>query len=256
MKKYNNGGDYGNLLFDDDEQERGQEKGQDRKYPMVKELDDHEKPRERLIKQGPSNLSSVELLAVILGVGTRREEVLTMAHRIFKDYGEKSLAFEEDPNTINKELDIPIGKACQIIACFELGRRFFAKRKGRQIVIRTAKDVFEHLKDLGALEKEQLRGLYLNSYNKIIHEETISVGTLTASLIHPREVFRPAVEHNAVSIILAHNHPSGRVKPSASDIEVTRQLVKSAKMIGIRILDHVIVTEKTYKSIDIQYNNY
>ena len=103
------------------------------------------------------------------------------------------------------------------------------------------------------LPKEHLRGLYLNSHNRIIHDEVISIGTINSNIVHPREVFRPAIEHNAVAIVLAHNHPSNTATPSIQDIEITKQLVQAGKILGINILDHVIITKSTFISINSKY---
>ena len=221
---------------------------------MIREMDDNEKPREKLIKKGPETLLSQELLAIILAQGTRKEEVLTMANRIFKEYGEKSILFETNVEKLQKALDIPITKACQIVACFELGRRFFQKKQGKKIFIRSAKDVFSYLSDMRDLEKEHLRGLYLNSRNYLLHDELISIGSLTANIIHPREVFRPALEYSATSIILAHNHPSGSAKPSEADMVITEQLVKAGQNLGINLVDHVIIAKNKFFSIPVNYS--
>lgn len=211
------------------------------------------RPREKLIKQGPETLSLQELMAVILTTGTKSESIMEMSSRIIKEYGEKSILSERDAHKLSEGLSIPLVKACQIIACGEIGRRFYQKNGSGFITIRTAKDVFEYLQDMRNLSKEHLRGLYLNSHNMIIHDEVISIGTITTSVIHPREVFRPAIEFNAVAIVLAHNHPSHVATPSQPDIEVTQQLVQAGKVLGIHILDHVIITQNAYISIDAHY---
>jgi DNA repair protein RadC len=102
---------------------------------------------------------------------------------------------------------------------------------------------------MGSNKKEQLRGLYLNSQYQVIHDEVISVGSLTANIVHPREVFQPAVEHGAIAIILAHNHPSGRLEPTTADIEITEQLISAGQVLGIDLLDHLVITTKRYVSI-------
>jgi len=221
----------------------------DKKYNLIKDLPNEKKPREKLIKGGPSNLSSAELLSIILGTGTKKEEVSVMVRRIIKEYGEKTLMNQTDVNRLVKELAIPENKACQIVACFELGRRFFSDKKIGTTVIRTPKQAFEYLKDMRTLTKEQFRGLYLNSRYQVIHSEVISIGTLTASLVHPREVFRPAIEYSAAAIIIAHNHPSGRLKATEADEEITKKLLKAAEIIGIDILDHIIITKNNFNSI-------
>lgn len=213
-----------------------------------RDIPDEDKPREKLLKSGASNLSVAELMAVVLGVGTSKEDVLTMAKRITKEYGEKALTNELNPETLASALEIPLTKACQIVASFEIGRRYFAKQPGA-VYVRQSKQAFEYLKDMGNLRKEQLRGLYLNSRYQVIHEEIISIGSLTANIVHPREVFQPAVEHGAIAIILAHNHPSGRINPTQADLEITQQLVQAGEILGIDIVDHLIITATRHVSL-------
>jgi len=221
----------------------------------VKDLPDGERPREKMIKEGPSVLSEAELLAAVLGVGTKKEEVLAMASRIFKQYGENTIANQTDPNELEKELNIPLAKACQIVASFELGRRFFKKTGGTPAVVRTPKQAYDFLKDMRDLPKEHLRGIYLNSRHRVIHDEIISIGSLTASIVHPREVFRPALECRAVAVIVAHNHPSGSVKPTNEDIKITNQLVEAGRILGIDLLDHIIVSKNGFARVPADYNN-
>ncbi len=219
----------------------------------VRDLPLHSKPREKLIQNGPESLSLSELLSVILNTGNQNEDVLAMSNRIIREYGEKSIFSENNANILSKELGISIIKSCQIIACAEMGKRFFNKNNSGLTVIRNAKDVYEYLQDMHNLPKEHLRGLYLNSHNRIIHDEVISIGTINTNIIHPREVFRPALEYNAVAIVIAHNHPSNIVTPSSQDIEITQQIVQAGKILGINVLDHVIITKSTYMSIKANY---
>ena len=220
----------------------------------LRDLPDTEKPREKLVKYGASVLSVAELVSVVLGVGTKREEVLTMSRRLLKEYGESAIVHQKDPRKISDLLGIPLVKACQVVACFELGRRFFKVADGKKpVTLRTARQVFDHLKDMRDLSKEHLRGLYLDTHYQLIHDEVISIGGLTSNIVHPREVFRPALEYSASAVILAHNHPSGVVKPSEADIAVTRQIVEAGKILGISLLDHVIVTKSKFESIPVEY---
>lgn len=211
------------------------------------------KPREKLTKQGPEALSLPELLAIILNTGNQTEDVLEMSSRIIREYGEKSIIAQKDSTKLSEELNIPLGKACQIIATGEIGRRFYEKNVSDLAIIRSAKDVYDYLRDMHNLPKEHLRGLYLNSHNRVIHDEVISIGTINANIIHAREVFRPAIQYNAAAVVLAHNHPSNIATPSAQDLEITNQLVQAGKMLGINVLDHVIITQSTYVSINAQY---
>ncbi len=215
----------------------------------IPEMPFEKRPRERLIEDGPDVLKNAELLAIILGTGYRGEDVLALASRILQDYGSKAITKEKSVRRLMGELSIPKVKACQIIACFEIGRRFFMENTGKMPTIRDAEDVYQYLKEISKLKKEQFRGLYLNSRNKLIHDEVISLGTLNANLVHPREVFQPAVEFSAAAIILAHNHPSGDPEPSEDDIEITKRLIESSKVMGLEILDHIIIGGNKYVSL-------
>ena len=221
----------------------------DTRYVLrVRDLPIEDKPREKLLQLGPGELSHAELVAVLLGVGTRKEEVLAMSHRIIREYGERAIIGEKDPARLAETLDIPLAKACQIVASFELGRRAYQSKGGKPVFIRTAAQAFEHLKGMAHLQKEQLRGLYLNSRFQLIHEEVISIGSLTANIVHPREVFQPALEYGAVAVIVAHNHPSGSLEPTSADHAVTAQLVQAGKVLGVELLDHLIVAGDEYRS--------
>ncbi len=225
-----------------------------REYPLtIHDLPVEEKPREKLISQGPEALSIRELLAVVLTTGTTKEDVIEMSNRLIRDYGEKSILAERKAERLSTDMDIPIVKACQIVATGELGRRLYDKVESGFTTIRTAKDVYEYLQDMRNLPKEHLRGLYLNSHNRIIRDEVISIGTVNSNMIHPREVFRPAIECNASAIVLAHNHPSGESTPSAEDIEITSQIVQAGKILGISVLDHLIITKQTFVSVNANY---
>jgi len=155
-----------------------------------------------------------------------------MARRTLKEYGGKAISNGLSPRRLSETADIPLNKACQIIAGFELGRRFYAaSTAGRPAQVRNAKQAYQYLKDMGASQKEQLRGLYVNSRYQVVYDEVISVGSLTSNIVHPREVFQPAIERGAVAIIIAHNHPSGRLEPTTADIEVTEQLLAAGEIL-------------------------
>ena len=160
---------------------------------------------------------------------------------------------QNNPQALLKDLDIPIGKSMQIVACAELGRRFFQKNNSSFPIIRTAREVYEYTKDMQNLSKEHLRGIYLNAHYKVIHDEIISIGTVDVSVIHPREVFKPAIEHSAVALILVHNHPSGVTSPSEADLSITSQIIKAGKFLGVDLIDHVIVTKDSFASIPESY---
>lgn len=222
----------------------------DTRYVLrVRDMPLEDKPREKLTKYGVSTLSMAELVAVLWGVGTRREDVLEMSQRVLKEYGERAILYETDPEKLAAALSIPKNKAYQLIVGLELGRRYFDKRGERPVSVRTSRQAWHYLGDMGKLTKEHLRGLYLNSRFQLIHEETISVGSLTANVVHPREVFQPAIERGAVAVIIAHNHPSGDTKPTSADREVTEQLRAGGAILGIELLDHLIITRDAYVSL-------
>jgi DNA repair protein RadC len=215
----------------------------------IHDLPSEEKPREKLVEFGPGALTIDELLAVILITGTKKEGILEMSSRILKEYGEKSILSATDVKALAADLSIPETKAGQIIACGELGRRFHKKNRNGAAVLRTAEDVFAYTADMRGLTKEHFRGLYLNAHYQLVHDEIISIGTVDANIVHPREVFRPALAYAAAAIILVHNHPSGNAEPSNADRVVTQQLREAGNLLGIELIDHVVVTSDTFTSI-------
>lgn len=224
-----------------------------KKYVLkVRDLPSEDKPRERLLAHGPSALSAQELMAVLLSTGTTKEEVMHMSTRVLREYGERSLFSSTDPKQLAEDLEIPVGKAMQIVAAGELGRRYFQKKRNGASVIRTAQDVFDYTADMRTLSKEHLRGLYLDTHYQIIHDEILSIGTIDANLIHPREVFRPAIAHAAAAVVLVHNHPSGIVTPSEADRVVTLQVAEAGRVLGIDLIDHVVVTDADFVSIPVE----
>lgn len=228
--------------------------GPGKRYELrIRDLPSEDKPRERLLSQGPAALSVPELLALILSTGTKKEEVLTMSRRILGEYGDRSVLMTTDPKILAADLDIPLGKAMQIVAVGELGRRFFRKQRNGAAVIRTSRDVYDYTVDMRMLPKEHLRGLYLDTHYQVIHDETLSIGTIDANLIHPREVFRPALAHAAAAVVLVHNHPSGIVTPSEADCVVTEQIAAAGKILGIELIDHVVITDDAFISIPVDH---
>lgn len=211
----------------------------------IKDLPDIERPREKLIKYGPDKLSDQELLAIILRSGTKDENVIDLATNILKKFSKDKLPFISY-NELNNYPGLGPAKACEIIACFELGKRFLKDKQTRLFM--KPSQVWEALKDIRESKKEHFVIFYLDTKNQEITQEIISMGTLNASLVHPREVFEPAVRNLAAQIIVAHNHPSGDYSPSDEDIKVTQKLVESGKILGIEVIDHVIVTKNEFFS--------
>jgi len=226
----------------------------DRPYVLkIHDLPSDQKPREKLLKGGPAGLTIHELIAIIFNTGTKKEDVMSMASRVIREYGPRALISHTDPKKIAQDLDIPLIKALQLVACNELGRRFYGERNGKPITIRNARDAFHYLQDMQTLPKEHLRGIYLNTHHRIVHEEVISMGTIDTNLVHPREVFKPAVEYGAIAVVLAHNHPSGITTPSEADIEITNQLIEAGRIMGIRVVDHIIIGNNKFTSIHADY---
>lgn len=211
----------------------------------IKDLPKIERPREKLIKYGSGRLSNSELLAIILGSGKKGENVIDLARKILIRYKAENLS----NLTFNELRNFPgLGpaKVSGIIACFELGKRLLKDKVARLYL--KPEDVWRGLKDLRENKKEHFVVFYLDSRNQEIKREIVSVGSLNANLVHPREVFEPAVKNLAAQIILAHNHPSGSPEPSKDDLEINKRLVKAGKILGIEVLDHIIVTKDRYLS--------
>lgn len=218
----------------------------DNRDMRMKDLEKVNQPREKLAKYGPGRLSDSELLAIILRTGIKGVNVVELAGRILRQIGGKNLA-SVTLDELKKIKGLGPTKAGQILASLELGKRLL---KGKKSVLHLSPaGVYEELKDIRDLKKEHFVILFLDSRSQEIKRETISVGTLNASLVHPREVFEPAIKCNAAQIIIAHNHPSGDPEPSNEDIEITKRLVKAGELLGIELLDHVIVAGKAFLSL-------
>jgi len=204
-----------------------------------------DRPREKLIKYGPEKLSEAELLAIILRTGRKGQNVLALSQKILK----KFKGTEISEAVFADFLGIPgLGptKSCEIVACFELGKRLLKGKKATLFL--EPKDVFDALYDLRSKKKEFFIIFFLDARSQEIKREVISIGTLSETLVHPREVFEPAVRHSASQIIIAHNHPSGDTLPSESDIDITRRLIYAANILGIDLIDHIIVSSKHFYS--------
>jgi DNA repair protein RadC len=213
----------------------------------IKDLPIEERPRERLIRLGPENLSNAELLAIIIGTGSIKENVLNLANRLLTNYDIKRLS-QTTITELKKITGIKDAKACQIVAAFELGKRLsIIKNLKKQII--TPSDIADlFMPSMRHLKKELLKGVYVDSKCKIIKYETIAAGGLNTNIIHPREVFKTAILEDAAAIILVHNHPSGDSIPSPDDINLTKKLKQIGKLIGIELLDHIIIGDNEYVS--------
>ena len=209
-------------------------------YMRIKDITLENRPRERLEKQGPQILSDAELLAIILKTGTKVENVIDMSNRLISKYG-----FDKLSSCSLKELceikGIGFAKACQIVAVFELSKRH-SRSQLQGNLIKTAKEVFEYYSPkMSSLDREQLVVLHLDTKNRVIKEEIVSVGALTGTIAHPREIFKSAIKESSHSIIIVHNHPSGDPTPSDEDLKMTERLMNAGELLGIKVLDHVII---------------
>ncbi|HKL23125.1 MAG TPA: DNA repair protein RadC [Candidatus Nanoarchaeia archaeon] len=213
----------------------------------ILEMEKNSRPRERLQEFGVESLSDAELLAIILRTGTRAENVIDMSNRLIALYGIDEL-FNCTISELEKIKGIGKGKAMQLLAVSELGKRIRLKEK-RKEKIKTAKDVFCLFEEKLKYEKQEFfYVILLNTKNNIISIQKISQGILDASIIHPREIFKPAIRNSASRIILIHNHPSGDPTPSEEDLDITKKLKESGELIGIEVLDHVIIGDGRYWS--------
>lgn len=222
-------------------------------YLSIKNWPEDERPREKLIKTGSVSLTNSELLAIILRTGygspTRKQSALDLAKNLLSRYKNLNDISEMSVTELAEIKGIGLAKAAQIMASFELGKRMSAERNGSNISFRCSEEVANYyiplLKDL---KNEQFRLVMLNIKNRIIREVMISQGSLTSSIVHPREVLKIAIKASAASVIFLHNHPSGDPEPSIDDIEITNRLCKSCSIIGINVLDHLIIAENGYFS--------
>ncbi len=214
----------------------------------IKDMPKVDRPREKLAQLGPDALSNTELLAIAIGSGIKEESVLRISERLLKKYGSNNLLnlpLEE----LKQNSGIGDVKACQLVAVFEFVKRLVLNEDDAEETIGCPSDVYGLTKDLGSLKKEHFIAIYLNAKNHIIKKETISIGTLNTSLVHPREVFQPAVGQCAASVVLVHNHPSGDLEPSRDDISLTKRLVEAGRIMGIEVLDHIVIGARSFVSM-------
>lgn len=217
---------------------------------MIRDAHTVDRPRERLRQNGAQQLTNQELLAIIFRVGIKNLSVTQLAANVLTHF--EHLHDIKDA-TIEELIEINgIGevKAIELLAAIELGRRVSAKQVQNRWTIRTPDDAATLLmSDMTNLKQEHFVVLYLNVKNQVIHKQTIFMGSLNASIVHPREIFREAVKRSAASIICAHNHPSGNPTPSSEDIDVTKRIQHAGEVLGIELLDHVIIGDHQFISL-------
>lgn len=215
----------------------------------LNDLPSSEKPRERLQQYGVEVLSVQELLALILGRGVQGEPVMVIAQRLLSQFGSIEGISNASLEDLCQIRGLGVAKAAQILACFQLQKRL----NNHDIKKYNHITSFERIADLlinnfGHYTKEHYVIVSLDTRNKVLGIDTISIGTLNASIVHPRETFESAIRRHAAKIIIAHNHPSGNADPSTNDLEITKRLQESGKILAIEVVDHIIVTQDSYIS--------
>ena len=218
---------------------------------IIKEMPKTERPREKLIAQGTESLSNRELLAVLLGSGTRGRTALEIADELLymDSKGIKNL-LDCTVSDLSQVKGIGTAKACVLASAMELGKRLATGSTDETKRITGIKDVTEvFMEKMRYLKKEHFNALLLNSKGGIICEENVSIGDLQSSIVHPREAFRAAVNRGAASVVFVHNHPSGDPTPSYDDINITKRLCMAGEVMGINVLDHIVIGDGTYTSL-------
>lgn len=210
----------------------------------IQDLPEHDRPREKLKKKGAQALSDVELMAIIVGSGTKSMDVMTLASQLLKVLDGAGPA-----PSLHRLCEVPgVGsaKACLVVAALEFARR---RIRPRGVKIAFPPDVYPLIRHVADRHQEHFLSVSLNGANEVIAVRTVSVGLVNRALVHPREVYADPITDRASAVIVAHNHPSGNLAPSQDDLDVTRQLQEAGKIIGIRLLDHLIFDQNNYYSL-------
>lgn len=216
----------------------------------IHNIPEDDRPRERLLKHGADAISTAELIAIILGSGMKGMPVLQLAQQVIARFGSLEKLAEATIQEICEIKGMGQAKAIQLLAAINLGMRASRTTAILKEKILNPRQAYLLIKDkIKNEKKEHIVVVLLDAKGCVIHTQTVAIGTLTKSLVHPREIFNPAIRHNAASIILAHNHPSGDPTPSLEDLETTEQLIAAGQLIGIAINDHLIIGDNTYISI-------
>jgi DNA repair protein RadC len=221
-----------------------------RSYSPIREWAEDDRPREKLILKGKQSLSDAELIAILIGSGSKNESAVDLSKRILKSVNDNLIELSKlGINELIKFKGVGEAKALSIIAALELGRR----RRGAEAIdkkkITSSRDVFEYFMSVfGDSHYEEFYILLLNRANKIIREIQISEGGVSGTVADPKKIFKIALEHNATSVILCHNHPSGNIQPSDTDIRLTQKLKSAGEMLDLPVIDHIILGEETYYS--------
>lgn len=208
-----------------------------------------ERPRERLNKFGPGVLSSAELLAIILGTGTKQENVVHLAQRVLAQFGGLKGLAQAAPAELEKVHGLGQAKIAGMLAALEIGRRLMVASPDERPVLRTSADAAQLVMDMGTLPQEHIRVILLDTANRVIAIPTLYIGTVNTAILRVAELYREAIARNAPAVIVAHNHPSGDPTPSPEDVQLTRKLVQAGELLDIVLLDHIIIGGQEWRSL-------
>jgi DNA repair protein RadC len=215
----------------------------------IKDWPESERPREKLMKHGPAALTDAELLAILISSGTSKVTAVDLAKRLLVEHKNLRELAGMSVADLKKFKGIGAARAVALVSAFELGRRLHTREDEQLPIVRSPQDIAaRYIPKLRDLKKEIFLVLLLNSANGIIKEVKISEGSLNASVVHPREVFKAAIDELAAGVILVHNHPSGNRTPSNEDIALTKQILQAGKVVGIPVHDHIVIAGGSYTS--------
>ncbi|WP_128895986.1 RadC family protein [Longirhabdus pacifica] len=219
----------------------------------ISDIPNSDRPRERMLQFGSEVLSNAELVAILLRSGTVSESAIHVAQRLLNECGDLQRLADMSVKEITQTKGIGNAKALQIKAAVELGRRLSKSRMQHKIAINAPEDAANYvMEDLRYLKKEHFVCLFLDIKHRIIAEETLSIGSLNASIVHPREIFKAAIQKSSAAIICVHNHPSGDPTPSPEDVEITHRLKDAGEILGIHVLDHIIIGDGQFYSLNAE----
>jgi len=226
-----------------------------KKSQMLKDLPAEKKPREKFLKEGSDKMELYELIAIFLRTGMKKVSVIDLSKALLKKYKKLEYLIEAPVRDLMEIKGIGLAKAAQLAACFELAKRYsrekaeVLKEKLNKEGFKSPEEIYNFLKfSISDFKKEHFYVLTLDIRNRMIDMQEISTGTLSSSLVHPRETYLEAIRKHSASIVVAHNHPSGDVQPSEDDIKITKRLAEAGKIIGIELIDHIIFTEDKFYS--------
>lgn len=209
-----------------------------------------DRPRERLYTRGAAELSLQELVAIVIGGGSRGRSGLVLALGLLGEFGDLVVMGRAGVDEMRRVPGIGFARACQLAAAFELGKRFARESRSAGTSVRAPRDIARMFMDeMKDYDREHFKAAFLNTKNQIIKVVTVSIGSLNASIVHPREILKPAIAASAASIVLVHNHPTGDPTPSREDVEFTRRFAKCGELIGIELLDHIVIGADRFQSL-------